>query len=244
MGYTKICQMSHLTIVTEYQKNVTEKRKTGSKRRPKGKAPYRSARSIKRARDAFFRLVDHNLHLYEDLPYFLTLTYHNEYETLPTLTEAYEHQQAFWTRVKKTVAPDIAYISVPEWQKRGAIHFHALVWNLPSSVRKERDSRILQRCWRQGYCDVRATLYKSPKLPGYLSKYLTKAKNDQRLGNRKAYTASRNIDRPREKGSNFLSDYLSTFVENEDLQKHTEYDTKWLGRATIRIYKNKKQCYN
>lgn len=243
MGYTKIVQMAHQTIVTEYQKPVREHRHT-PKRHKKGLNPVRSSRSIKRARLQFFRLVEHNLASRDELPWFLTLTYHDQYQELPDIETAYRHLGAFFARLKTSVAQDFAYLSVPEWQKRGAIHFHALVWGLPESTRKERSTRFLQRCWQQGYCDVRRALYKSPKLAGYLAKYLSKAKADQRLGNRKAYTASRNIERPREKGSNSMSSFISTLVDETELTKISQYETMWLGRAEIRIYTHKNYAEN
>jgi len=239
MGYTKILQIADRTVVTQYQRNVPEsKGYRASNRSKRNSTPYRSTRSIKRASRAFFDLVEHNLYLHEDLPNLLTLTYHDEYENYPELDVAYKHLQAFYTRVKKTVAPNLTYLSVPEWQKRGAVHFHCLVWGLGKSVREERVTRILQRLWGQGYCDVSSTYNKSSALSGYLTKYLSKAKSDIRLGNRKAYTASRNIERPREKGSNFLSDLLSTFIDDTDLSQTYTYDTKWLGRADVKVYKN------
>jgi len=242
MGYTKVRQMSHVTIVTEYEKNIIPRHKTGRKKRRKGTIPFRTARSIYRARGRFFDLVDHNLNLREDLPWFLTLTYHNEYDANRNLETAYRHLQAFWLRIKRSMGENIAYIAVPEWQKRGAIHFHCLVWGFPESFREERNTRFLQRCWQQGYCDVSRTLYKSPKLSGYLTKYLTKTKADKRLGNKKAYTASRNIERPREKGANYLSDYISTIVDLDTISKVIEYDTQWLGRARVTHYKGSKIC--
>lgn len=236
MGYTKIVQMSHVTIVTEYEKDVLSKRM--SRRRKKRRSqPVRSSRSINRARVAFFNLVEHNLNIRDDLPWFLTLTYHNEYEVPVGLTTAYGHLQTFFSRVKRSVCRDITYIVVPEWQKRGAVHFHALVWGFPQSVEEEKHTRILQRLWEQGYLDVRRTVFRSPRLSGYLAKYLSKAKADARLGNRKAYTVSRNIERPREKGSNSLFTYLSTLLDFDTLSETYEYNTAWLGKAKVSKYK-------
>lgn len=63
----------------------------------------------------------------ENLPQFLTLTYPNEY---PEVEVAKKHFQQFIKRLKRKF-PDLALFWKLEPQKRGAPHFHCLVWGLP-----------------------------------------------------------------------------------------------------------------
>lgn len=76
-------------------------------------------------------------------------------------------------------------IFVPELSRRGRIHFHGLIFNVPLhlgdktqgrrviSVGTERQSRIIQGLWGEGFVDARQT-DGSPKLVYYISKYITK----------------------------------------------------------------------
>jgi len=245
MGYARFIRAGDSIETYEYEKtyNKPNKNRAGltpleKKRRKDRRAlgTQRSSYSCRRARLQFFRLVRANLARTEHLS-MITLTTMGGVE----LTQGYRYIAKFLENVKNKMGIALAYIAVPEWQKRGAIHFHCLVWGLPESTFKERDTRFLQRCWQQGYLDVSRTLYKSPKLPGYLAKYLTKSKGDKRLGNKKAYTCSRSIERPREKGANYLSDYISTIVDLDTISKVTEYETQWLGRARVTHYKGTKE---
>lgn len=236
MGYTKVIQFIETTEVYEYQRSIYPKKYHRRRRARSG--GFRSKRSIRRARSSFFKIAKNHLDANKALPFFLTLTYHNEYETPPSIADSYIYLGSFFRKAKALFGEHISYIAVPEYQTRGFIHFHALVWGLPDSVEEERTTRILQRLWCQGYTDVRRAVYKSDALAGYLAKYFTKAYADNRFFNKKAYTASRNIVRPSEKGSNIMSSFLSTFIEKDTLIDRTEYDTNFLGRVIKTVYRN------
>lgn len=237
MGYTKLIQFVNTTEVFFYEKKVYPPKQVVFKRKSCS-GGFRSERSIRRARQSFFKLSKNHLDANEALPYFITLTYHNEYEVPPSFADSYKFLSSFFKRTKEIFGDHISYIAVPEYQERAFLHFHALVWGLPKSVENERTTRILQRCWLQGYTDVRPAVYKSDALAGYLAKYFTKAYGDGRFFNRKAYTSSRNLIRPTEKGSNDLARYISTFVEKDSLIDRQEYDTKFLGKVIKHTYKN------
>src|SRR5690606_27837965 len=90
-----------------------------------------------------------------------------------------------------------SYIAVSEFQKRGAIHFHALFWGLPAEVfSQERQTRTIALIWKQGFVYMKET-DGNDKLSSYLAKYMVKTFTDPRLKNKKAYLASRNIKRPK-----------------------------------------------
>jgi len=237
MGYTKIIRFVKTTEAYFYEKDVYPKKRAGVNRRRRS-AGYRSQRSIKRAKKAFFNLCKNHLDSFTELPCFITLTYHDQYEESPSLNDSYRHCNAFWKRAKEYFGKSISYISVPEYQTRGAVHYHALVWGFPASVREERATRLLQRAWRQGYCDVRFASYKSDALAGYLAKYFTKAYSDYRTFNRKTYTTSRNIQRPTEIGSNAISYWLSTYLQRGGLIDVQKYNTIHLGSVTKLVINN------
>jgi len=253
MGYTRIVQSGHVLEVYEYekelhlpdywQKHVRKiRRHLGGKKRRKTETykgrdavRYRSPRSISRAKQSFFRLVQSNLPRTENLA-FITLTTHTNIDAVV----AYRYLADFWARMRKNIANELTYISVPEWQKKsGNIHFHCLVWGLPSeAIRSEGATRNVQRQWNRGYVDVRPAVNTSPAIAGYMAKYMGKAMEDERLRNIRAYSSSRNIHRPRTSGANALNSYLDSidgYVDN-NLDKTTLYETKWLGRCNYKSY--------
>jgi len=209
MGYTRIVRMGEITEVYQYEKDYVQENKrdyTQNNRRASTARERdsiirpRSTASIKRAKTAFIRLVTANIQR-EILPAFFTLTI----ERQTPLEVGYAYLTDFWKHVKRKYGNNIRYIGVPEWQTRGVLHFHFLVWDIPresTDNKTERSTRDFQRHWYRGFCDVRNATHSSGRLAGYLAKYLTEALNDTRLGNRRAYTSSRSVHRPSVEKSN------------------------------------------
>lgn len=236
MGYTRIVQSGDTIELYEYQKNYVHPRKrdyTKNTRRASSHCDSdtfvrpRTHRSLKRAKERLIRLVSANLDTKETTA-FLTLTLERE----RPVEVAYSYLSLYWKRLTKKYN-GIRYIGVPEWQKRGVLHFHFLVWGLPREItdnKRERGTRNLQRQWHRGLCDVRIARYISPRLGGYLAKYLQKSFYDPRLRNRRAYTCSRNVRKVYSGGSNALADYLDELMPVDKLiDKEHQYDTLWLG---------------
>jgi len=236
MGYARIVQYADITEYYEYDKDFRppRRRKKPSKRSIQ---KFKSEFSARRARRQFVKVVTNTL--YErGCPLLVTLTTH-----VPDvqLTEGYKFIRQFKEHVKSQMGKTFTYIAVPEWQKNGRLHFHLLCWGLLSSreeAEAERHNRNLQRCYGRGFLDVRFANDSSPKLAGYLGKYMSKAYQDERLAGRKAYTSSRDVDKVRTHGSNALSTYSDELIPNvEALQQTHTYETMYLGRCRVSIYK-------
>jgi len=135
-------------------------------------------------------------------PLFVSLTFSDDLRRFDAgaLGEGFFH--SFVVNVRK-IGFKISYVAVPEFQKRGTLHYHALVWGLPEQFgdvtkRKgkkvkvfsygcERVLRVLSACWGQGFVDVVRT-DGSTRLSYYLTKYFTKAWLDSRFdGHRVVY---------------------------------------------------------
>lgn len=188
-----------------------------------------------RASMAFRRLVSANLGRGSAPPLLATLTYRSNFTEL---SAAYKHFTTFAQSLRRKFGNEFKYLCVPEFQKRGAVHFHAFFWGLPEEVfLLERKNRTLAQIWSHGFVDLKRT-DGAGALAGYLAKYLTKAYEDPRLKNQKAYVASRNIIRPEVFAGNFSADrILFELGVNSDPEISREYNTKWFGRATYRKYK-------
>ena len=182
----------------------------------------------------FRRIVASNLNRSE-LPLLLTLTYK---ENLTDIAIGYKDYRSFIQALRHKYGKDFRYICVPEFQKRGAVHFHALFWGLPKEVFvQEREARGIARLWGKGFVYIKET-DGNERLSSYLAKYMAKAFTDPRLRNKKAYVASRNVKRPIT-GSGFspIWPVLDDYVGDSKPLLDREYRTKWLGMGRHRVYK-------
>lgn len=235
--YTKIIDSGQYLEVYNYEKEPLPKRKS---RKTRKTSPFTGTLRVRRwdnsnkTRQAFRRLVYTNV-VGDYAPALLTLTFMQ----ITSLRQAYQEFKLFFRRARKFGLIE-KYIAVPEFQKRGAVHFHILVWgNIVNHVKTERSTRLIQNLWWFGYVDIIQT-DGSFKLAGYLSKYMSKAMQNERLGGERAFSTSRNVLRPMSFKTPLQVDYVSQefaldTVENPPLQTHT-FSTEWLGQCTYKLY--------
>jgi len=243
MGYARVVQYADVVEYYEYDKEITPRRPPPRKsllERNRAKARRllgvpKSKFSVKRAKTQFFRICAEALYT-RGRPLFLTLTFAQEFVSI---TSGYQAINELTKHIKSKMGETIAYIAVPEWQKKGKLHFHLLVWGLSQkNYQNERSTRNLQRLYGKGFLDVRLAYDNSPKLASYFAKYFTKAYTDTRLGARKAYTTSRSIIKPRQVGSNTLTSYTDIILPQKlAITETVSYDTQYLGRCRLTKYK-------
>jgi hypothetical protein len=188
-----------------------------------------------RASMVFRQLVLANL-TGTEYPLLLTATYR---DNQTDLRQGYRDFGAFIQAMRYRFGKEWRYIAVPEFQKRGAVHFHALIWGLPTSVfEEERSTRLVAGLWKHGFVYLKMT-DGNEKLSSYLTKYMAKSFVDRRLMNQKAYVCSRNLKRPQVVGH--ISKFsIDTYLEEcgvTDPEIDNSYETRWLGTARHRIYK-------
>jgi hypothetical protein len=234
--YTKVVQSGDLIEVYEYEKAPTNKRFFVTKKRRKRYKGYKSERHIKRAVFTFRRKVRATQMLGKPHMFALTMV------EITDIATAYKLFTEFGVRLRKVFGKNVVWIAVPEFQKRGAVHFHALIWNLPyETEQSERNGRRIQHLWGYGYADCIHT-DGSTALSGYLAKYMSKAMHDERLFGKKAYSCSRNA-----LSSVSLNGQASVALFKEDFQIDTdnsdmkptrerEYESKWMGKVRYRAY--------
>jgi hypothetical protein len=199
-----------------------------------GQEEGKRADNARRASLAFRRIVSANLGG-SSLPLMATLTYADNFTDL---AGAYKHLTAFIQTLRRQFGKDFSYVLVPEFQKRGAVHFHALFWGLPEKLfSQERKTRTLRTLWGKGHVFLKET-DGNERIAFYLSKYFTKAFTDPRLKNQKSYVASRNIKRPLIQTGPFIIDHvLEQFGVTEDAIIDRTFNTQWLGQGRFRLFK-------
>lgn len=107
------------------------------------------------------------------VPVFVTLTYGKEY---PSAKETKAHLKAWWRRITKK-HPDYFAVWKLEFQKRGAPHYHLLVYSVESRPRIDKD--FLKRSWWKatGVDNLRTEIKRLRSHRGgiwYATKYLAK----------------------------------------------------------------------
>jgi len=260
MTYTKIIRSGNTLEVYEYEKSIRKTFYRTPPKRDRDNRPFgRRGDNARRSKRNFQRIVQSNLVGAEN-PAFLTLTFVQSIDYQASYKALYRFLQALRWRV----GPALRYIAVPEFQKRGAVHYHLLVWGLPHELpctgryikkggktrflhtcprgaRCERATRRLQSIWLRGFVDIVRT-NGHPAIAGYLSKYMSKSLLDPRLGGKKAHFTSRNTLRPLFLGSELpYSDlvelgFLITPGEKTVMRHGMVFKTMFLGECLFRRF--------
>lgn len=189
--------------------------------------------NVRRAVLGFRRLVGANLRLF-DRPILATFTYREEFTDV---SKGYEDFKYFIRNARKQFKVNFRAIYVPEFQKRGALHYHAFIWDLPDSVvAEERSTRLVAKLWGKGYVDLKVT-DGNPKLISYLCKYMAKSFSDKRLLGKRAYSCTYNVLRPIINKGVPLWFAFDEFigVDNSPL-RDSKISSLWLGEGRYRLF--------
>lgn len=137
--------------------------------------------NIYRTRKTCLRRVSAALEAF-GCPLLVTLTFRGDASDASFANDALRR---FQVRLR-TKYPEARSVFVPELSRRGRIHFHGLLFNVPLSLGdtrvgrrgripdgEERKSRTLAKLWEAGWLDALKT-DGSGQLASYISKYITK----------------------------------------------------------------------
>ena len=132
-----------------------------------------------RAKNKIRRLIIGNIYHYQQYkPSFLTLTFK---ENITLIKDANYQFTLFIKRINYFLGYKIRYVSVPEFQKRGAVHYHLIIFNTSfiSAIK-------IEEIWANG--DIEITLAnRGYKAFNYITKYISKTFEDERYKNQKRY---------------------------------------------------------
>jgi len=253
MGYQhKVTIYGHFIQTKEYSKEVcSNKLSRPCFSPPRVYDPFRKRRlnNVYSSKRAFVQRVCCGLDSLGS-PLFATFTYA---ENFGDIGLGNRHFRAFVLRLRK-VYPSFQYVVVPEFQKRGALHYHALLFGLPSEwgdltgepykdsrgkiKRKileygsERSSRFLASLWVNGFVDVVRT-DGSSRLAGYLAKYMEKA-SQYLPSSVRSYNFSNAFPKVTVlKGTDEV--LLQKFQKGVPLYE-SRYQAPWLGGVIVKTY--------
>lgn len=175
--------------VKEYYEEFTACYFEGGKKRKKtGVHGKKLLSSLARARREIIDIIRLNLTVDSCL---LTLTYKENVQDYERVRKDFDK---FVKRIKYNYNFVLKYLRVIELQKRGAIHFHVVVFS-PEFCRIPYNE--VYSIWGHGAVHIRIIEalddVTADRIGGYLGKYLTKSK--EIASNKKIYTTSRNLKR-------------------------------------------------
>lgn len=200
---------------------------------------YIEKKNVDRSKFSLQRLVKSNINLFKT---FITLTFEENICDIETANKKFD----IWRTKIKSIKKDFAYICVPEFQKRGAVHYHLLT-NLDISQNlnliipqekftykqlkqmsvKERSKCYDVKYWSYGFTSVFEC--KDINVVGYMSKYMTKD-IDNRLYGKRRYLYSQNLNKPEEyvldienDGNDFMK-MLYLIQDGNECYTHEYYD--------------------
>lgn len=198
----------------------------------------RIRQSVSRSRNRIKRLIEANVRAYNGFkPVLVTYTFAENVTSLPVANKVFRlYTQRLHRYFTKLGYSSLKYISIVEFQKRGAVHYHVIYFNLPF-VDGIKD--IIAGIWKVGFIQVKGVRH-IDRISSYLTKYLTKSLTDKRLRGKKAYSSSRNLYKPIETlYSNLLSTYsLDKHFSNYILSKtwSKDYQVGYHGRVKYTSY--------
>jgi len=123
----------------------------------------------------------------------------------------------------------LQYLGVIEFQKRGAIHYHVMIFNLPYIKHKVYET--IRELWGKGRIELKK-VDTIKRLINYLSKYMIKDFTNKKLANKKRYFTSRKIKRPLVS----YDVYAGFFLPMKRMVFEKQMDLKYLGHLVYRQY--------
>lgn len=164
--------------------------------RPKGASVVpcvRSGSSLARSKRRLRYLVECSARRDDPMPIFLTLTFAYNLRDLATANRLFRDGMRRISYAVYGSQNKLKYVAVPEFQKRGAVHYHAILFGIgfmPDLYDKAA------RAWGHGFVWVRGIdPTRVSVVSSYLVKYLYKSFGDGRLFSKRVFLCSKNLPR-------------------------------------------------
>lgn len=142
---------------------------------------------------------------------------------------------------------DFKYIAIPEFQKRGSVHYHLLT-NISiddeNLIYSQEDNTKFKhvKYWKHGFTKVDVMKNDVKKIVGYISKYMTKDIDNRLFGHRR-YLYSQNLSIPKtiyiDTNEKLDNDFYQQKIQDKELIYQNEYINPYDGSlVTFLEFKN------
>lgn len=201
----------------------------------------RSDAPIYRAKSKLREIIDSNSWAYMNNlgkkipPLLLTLTFKENVTDLKHANREFsKFIQRFNLLLFKSKSVQLRYVAVPQFQERGALHYHVVLFNMPYI--KEGVYTKIREAWGLG-SQVNMKNIRSPyEIHRYLSRYMQKNFNDGRLMGKKKYFASRTLKRPLVVRDPADVEMLRLALPHRFLKRHGYFPTDYCGTIYFENY--------
>jgi len=259
LSHTRVVVSGDIVEVYQYEKPYVFDQFSPTIERVRSGATTRREDNLQKAQRYLRRLIFSNATKWSDQVCFITFTFKENVKDIKTAN--YEWTE-FIRRLKKECSRAVKYTAVIEFQKRGAVHYHVLFYDLPKRIiqndielqieriryKTAEGLGILGVLWGNGTVDIKEIkkINSIRSIGAYVSKYLSKQTLDERLVGEKAYMSSRNLIKPveyrRQKNCQKVLDTL--LIDNEFVKVYdNEYATRSYGKinySQLKIVKKDK----
>jgi len=181
-------------------------------------------KNIMRSKFQLQRLVKSNENVFKT---FITLTFKENIKDIKYANKKFD----IWRTKIKSTKKDFLYVCVPEFQKRGAIHYHLLT-NLdikenPNLIipQNNKKNQYDVKYWSYGFTSVFAM--QDINVVGYISKYMTKD-IDNRLWGHRRYLSSRDLIQPIETYLDLDNDLDFVYLLEKISETNITYKNQYL----------------
>lgn len=192
--------------------------------------------NIKRAQRKVKRLINANAFVYGHPPIFVTYTFA---QNITKLLEANRTLKAHHENLRlRIVGRNVRAVVVPELQKRGAIHYHAIYFDLPF-IPKIKE--VFEKSWGAGFVQVKKVTHVR-NIGAYVSKYFSKQWHLHRSSGSKSYFSSMNLFQPEvfhgDKALDIINACDTLVAEHEEQFFSEKYGTIKYTQFTNKISTN------
>ena len=177
--------------------------------------------SFNRTKTEIRRLTNTNPQLNK----FMTLTFA---ENIIDLKEANYIFNQFIKRISYKY-PNFEYLAVPEFQKRGAVHYH-LLCKLPFV-----EIIKLQELWGQGFLKINK-IDNVNNVGAYVCKYLSKDMFDERTFGKKKFFRSQSLSESIELIGYYANIFIEKFLSILSPVFEKKFESEWLGEVEYKAY--------
>lgn len=205
----------------------------GKQANEEGKKENRK-KTLNKAKTMIRRLINANVNAWGETPKFLTLTFADNVQDVKQAN--YEFKK-FRQRLEYMLKFSLKYVVVVEFQKRGAVHYHAVFFNLPYI-----DNELIAQVWKQGFIKINR-IEDVDNIGAYVTKYMTKddyeeSKSDRLVG-QKSYFTARNLKKPVEVVDKKEIERIESTLKDKKVYE-SEIQNDYVGLINYKQYNTKR----
>lgn len=194
--------------------------------------------TIQRAKREIRRLINANIGQHgNNTAKFLSMTYAgNETDRDKANKDFKNFIQRLNYHIYDKKCSEVKYVSVIEYQERGAIHYHTVFFNIPYIPLKTIQNKI----WKHGICWINK-IDEVDNVGAYITEYMGKDEQgkevqDERSQGKKLYLASRNLIKSTEITQKKLVDAVAAALPIQSKKFETEFENEYTGKIKYSQY--------